>query len=46
LDPKLKEAHRRHGPSALAMIEKIIESCAKNRFLVFAAVLLLTLGGV
>jgi len=28
------------------MIEKIIESCAKNRFLVFAAVLLLTLGGV
>jgi Cu(I)/Ag(I) efflux system membrane protein CusA/SilA len=28
------------------MIEKIIESCAKNRFLVLAAVLLLTLGGV
>jgi len=28
------------------MIEKIIASCAKNRFLVFAAVLLLTLGGV
>ncbi len=28
------------------MIEKIIESCAKNRFLVFAAVLLLTLGGL
>nr|MCU0601478.1 efflux RND transporter permease subunit [Desulfobacterales bacterium] len=28
------------------MIEKIIEGCAKNRFLVFAAVLLLALGGV
>jgi len=28
------------------MIEKIIESCARNRFMVFAAVLLLTLGGV
>ena len=28
------------------MIEKIIASCARNRFLVFAAVLLLTLGGV
>jgi Cu(I)/Ag(I) efflux system membrane protein CusA/SilA len=28
------------------MIEKIIDSCAKNRFLVFSAVLLLTLGGV
>jgi len=28
------------------MIEKIIETCAKNRFLVFTAVLLLTLGGV
>jgi Cu(I)/Ag(I) efflux system membrane protein CusA/SilA len=28
------------------MIEKIIEGCAKNRFLVFAAVLLLVLGGV
>ncbi len=28
------------------MIEKIIESCAKNRFLVFTVVLLLTLGGV
>ncbi len=28
------------------MIEKIIESCAQNRFLVFATVLLLTLGGV
>ncbi len=28
------------------MIEKIIEICARNRFLVFAAVLLLTLGGV
>src|SRR4030042_429855 len=28
------------------MIEKIIEVCAKNRFLVFTVVLLLTLGGV
>jgi Cu(I)/Ag(I) efflux system membrane protein CusA/SilA len=28
------------------MIEKVIETCAKNRFLVFAAVLLLTLAGV
>ncbi len=28
------------------MIEKIIASCAKNRFLVFAGVLLLSLGGV
>ncbi len=28
------------------MIERIIESCARNRFLVFAAVLLLALGGV
>jgi len=28
------------------MIEKIIEICARNRFLVFAAALLLTLGGV
>src|SRR4030043_2159 len=28
------------------MIEKIIEICAKNRFLVFTVVLLLTLGGV
>lgn len=28
------------------MIEKIIETCARNRFLVFAAVLLLTLAGV
>jgi Cu(I)/Ag(I) efflux system membrane protein CusA/SilA len=28
------------------MIEKIIEGCARNRFLVFAAVLLLALGGV
>ena len=28
------------------MIEKIIEGCVRNRFLVFAAVLLLTLGGV
>jgi Cu(I)/Ag(I) efflux system membrane protein CusA/SilA len=28
------------------MIEKIIETCARNRFLVFTAVLLLTLGGV
>jgi len=28
------------------MIEKIIEGCARNRFLVFAATLLLTLGGV
>jgi len=28
------------------MIEKIIELCAKNRFLVFTVVLLLTLGGV
>jgi len=28
------------------MIEKIIEKCAQNRFLVFSAVLLMTLGGV
>jgi Cu(I)/Ag(I) efflux system membrane protein CusA/SilA len=28
------------------MIEKIIEICAKNRFLVFTVILLLTLGGV
>jgi Cu(I)/Ag(I) efflux system membrane protein CusA/SilA len=28
------------------MIEKIIESCARNRFLVFAGVVLLTMGGL
>jgi Cu(I)/Ag(I) efflux system membrane protein CusA/SilA len=28
------------------MIEKIIEVCAKNRFLVFTVVLLLMLGGI
>ncbi len=28
------------------MIEKIIELCARNRFLVFTVVLLMTLGGI
>ena len=34
------------GKEEQKLIEKIIEICAKNRFLVFTVVLLLTLGGV
>src|SRR5579859_2915174 len=37
-------ARKRHGRHV--MLSRIIEVCARNRFLVFAAVLMLTLAGI